>query len=43
MQYTFQPQFVVQSCKNQDGVGTSVVSNQPQEISSPKEGVTRGI
>jgi len=36
MQYTFQLQSVVQNHRNQDGVGTSIVLDQPQEISSPK-------
>jgi hypothetical protein len=34
VQYTFQPQFVVKNKKNQFGIGTPAVLNQPQEISS---------
>ncbi len=46
---TFQSQSMVQNYRNQDGVGTSIVPDQLQEISSPelmtswRKGVTRGI
>jgi hypothetical protein len=36
MQYTFQPQSMVQNHKDQNGTWTSVVLDQSQEISSPK-------
>jgi hypothetical protein len=36
MQYTSQLQFVVQSQRDQDGVGTSRIHDQLQEISSPE-------
>ncbi len=49
VRYTYQPQSVVKSRRNQNGARTSLISNQPQEISSPelvtsqKRDVTRGI
>ncbi len=36
VQYTSQPQHVVQSQRNQDGARISIIPNQPQEISSPE-------
>jgi hypothetical protein len=36
MQYTYQLQFVVQSCTNQDGARIFLIFGQPQEISSLK-------
>ncbi len=42
MQYTFRLQFVVQSRRNRNKVGTSVVLDQLQEISSPKLMTSKG-
>ncbi len=36
VQYSSQLQSMVQSHKDQDGAGTFIIPNQPQEISSPK-------
>jgi hypothetical protein len=42
VQYTSQPQFVVQNRRDQDGARTSTIPNQPHEISSPKSVDSQG-
>jgi hypothetical protein len=42
VQYTFKPQYVVQNHRDQNGVGTSVVFDQPHEISSLKLVINQG-
>jgi hypothetical protein len=42
MQYIFQPQYLIQSHRNQNGVGTFIIPNQLQEISSAKSMNNRG-
>jgi len=42
MQYTFQLQLVVQSCRDQDEAGISIVLDQLQEISSLQSMTNRG-
>jgi hypothetical protein len=49
VQYTSQPQSMVQNHMDQNGVGTSIAFDQPSEISNPKlvtnqgRDITRGI
>ncbi len=42
MQYTFYSQYVVYNQIDQDGVSTSIILDQSQEISSPKLMNSRG-
>jgi len=42
VQYTFQPQYVVQSWKDKKGTRTYIILDQPQEISSLELVINRG-